>query len=253
MEFNTLVVTQKDQIIEVTFNREEEKNSINIELLQELNAVLDYAEANPNNKMVVLKGNSKYFCTGMDLSEYTKLLDSTKNEINQPELYINTIKRLSLIPRLIVAKVEGQVTAGGVGFVAASDYVIASENVQFSLSEALWGLLPCMVLPYLIRRVGFQKAYSMTLTTQAIDVKDAYNNHLVDCVSNNLDQELYRFWLRARLVDSDLIGQMKEYFRKIWITNKDDISVDTITSLMKNEKTQRNISQFVNEKKLPWE
>ncbi len=162
--------------------------------------------------MIALKGNSKFFCTGMDFSEYIKLMNHTTSKVNQPELYMQTIKRLSTISRLIVSQVEGQITVGEMSIIAASDYVIGTHNVRFSLSEALWGLLPAMILPYLVRRVGYQKAYAMTVTTQAID---AYKNHVIDYLSDNTAQVLQRFWLRARLVRIPFIGQMKAYFRSL--------------------------------------
>ena len=89
------------------------------------------------------------------------------------QMYMDTLRRITLFSKVVISCVDGQVLAGGVGLVACSDLVIATSKAEFGLSEALWGLLPAMVLPYLIRKVGVQKAYFMTLTTIRISVEEA--------------------------------------------------------------------------------
>ncbi|MCX7920837.1 MAG: enoyl-CoA hydratase-related protein [Clostridia bacterium] len=254
MNFKTLLVEENQGIININFNRASEKNSITTEMLREINMVLDYAERTPQNKMVVLQGSDNFFCTGMDFKEFSESVAGHDSE-NRADPYMNTIKRFSLIPKIIVSKVDGQVTAGGVGFVAASDYVVATERAQFSLSEALWGLLPAMVLPYLIRRVGFQKAYSMTLTTQTVTAEEAYAIHLVDSLSNNPEQAIHRLWLRLRLIDGSTVKHMKEYFRKLWIINNsvEQEAVNLISGLLSDPRIKENITNYVNKNKFPWE
>ncbi len=254
MNFKTLLAEENQGIINVIFNRPNANNSINTEMLAEINMVLDYAEKSPNNKLIVLQGSDKFFCTGMDFKEFSQVADEHQDD-KHADLYMQTIRRFSLIPKIVVTKVEGQVTAGGVGFVAASDYVIATEHAQFSLSEALWGLLPAMVLPYLIRRVGFQKAYSMTLTTQVVTAEEAYSAHLVDNLTNNPDQAIHRLWLRLRIINETTLKHMKEYFRKLWIINNsvEEEAVKVISALLSDSKTKENITNFVNLNKFPWE
>ncbi|HEX2925742.1 MAG TPA: enoyl-CoA hydratase-related protein [Ruminiclostridium sp.] len=254
MDFRTLLVEENQGVINVIFNRPAEKNSINIEMLSDINKVLDYAEKNNECKMIVLQGSDNYFCSGMDFKEFSQSSEAHQGE-RRADPYMQTIKRFSLIPKIVVSKVDGKVTAGGVGFVAASDYVVATECSQFSLPEALWGLLPAMVLPYLIRRVGFQKAYSMTLTTQSISAEEAYSIHLVDNLTKNPDQAIHRLWLRLRIINESTLKYMKEYFRKLWIINNsvEDEAVRMISTLLSDPKTQENIKNFVEQNKLPWE
>ena len=57
------------------------------------------------------------------------------------------LKRLTLTPKVVVACIDGKVIAGGVGIAAAADLVVATPRSEFSLSEALWGMLPCCVVP----------------------------------------------------------------------------------------------------------
>lgn len=88
--------------------------------------------------------------------------------------------RLATGPYVTISHVRGKANAGGLGFVAASDIVLANETAQFSLSELLFGLYPACVLLFLIRRIGFQRAHYFTLMTQPISAKQACEWGLVD-------------------------------------------------------------------------
>jgi len=66
--------------------------------------------------------------------------------------YYNLLKHIATCSKVVVAKVDGQVNAGGIGLVTASDIVISSQQATYGLSEALFGLLPACVMPFLIRR-----------------------------------------------------------------------------------------------------
>ncbi|NUR28322.1 MAG: enoyl-CoA hydratase, partial [Catenulispora sp.] len=94
--------------------------------------------------------------------------------------FFDLLTRFTQAPVIVAAAVDGRVAGGGVGLVAACDFVVATEASTFGLPEALWGLLPCCVLPFLIRRVGFQRAHAMALTTRPVAGAEAAAWGLVD-------------------------------------------------------------------------
>ena len=167
-DYETIIVAPRTDGVTVTIDRLESENSMNRTFLRELNGVLDRAEADPACRLLVIAGPKGVFCTGMDFGEVVADADAAGTDgddgTDHP-MYRDLFKRRSLTPTVIVSLVDGRASAGGIGLVAASDYVVATPRSQFSLSEGLWGLLPAMVAPYLIRRIGFQNAYRMTLTT----------------------------------------------------------------------------------------
>ncbi len=243
----TLLVDGIQGGIEVTLNRPEYRNSINQELLQELAWVLQRAEQEPAIKLIVLQGMNGIFCTGMDFREQAS-----------PELfslYMNIIKTLSLTPKITVAKVDGQATAGGLGLLAACDLVVATPRSQFSLSEALWGALPSMVLPYLIRRIGYQRAYALTLTTQVITAQEAREMQLVDEVGEDLSQIIQRLTSRTMYVNESTLREMKQYFRRMWLINEqlEKLAVETTARLMNDPLFQQNVRHFLESGKYPWQ
>jgi polyketide biosynthesis enoyl-CoA hydratase PksH len=257
MDFKTLLVEDKNDIITITFNRVPELNSINNLLLEELNNVLDVAEQNSQCKFIILQGKHGYFCTGMDFKELSKegtnINIPIEGTIKSP--FMDTIRRLSLIPKVIISKVDGKVMAGGMGLIAVSDFVVATSKSEFSLSEALWGLIPAVVMPYLIRRIGFQMAYRLTLTTLPISAKKAYDINLVDELDDSPENIIRQLWLRMSKLDIATITKIKQYFRNLWIIDNEmeDYAVSEITKLLLNPHIRENIRNFVQYRKFPWD
>lgn len=255
MAYETLLVDQGSGILVVTFNRLARRNSLNSRLLKELNEVLDRAEMDQQCRLVVLQGQQGIFCTGMDFEEAIATQPGATDPRALSHQYMATLKRLSLFPKVVVAKVEGQVMAGGVGLVAASDIAVATPESQFSLSEALWGLLPSMVLPYLIRRVGFQKAYHMTLTTLSVSAQEAHQCHLVDEVSADVHASVQRLSTRLLRLDTQTIVDMKQYFRRLWLITEEmeQMAVAETTRLVSSHRVRQNIENYVKHRLFPWE
>lgn len=257
MDYETILLNESPGTLTVTFNRLKHRNSLNDTVLQELNNVLDLAEENPGCRLVILEGQQGIFCTGMDFETFA-LQDSRGDpgiEKASSSLYMNTISRLSLIPKVIISKVDGQVMAGGIGLAAASDLVIATPRSRFSLSEALWGLLPAMVAPYLIRRVGYQTAYRMTLTTLPLSAQEAFAAHLVDEVNENPDAGIRKLKMKLMRLEESTIGNMKRYFRKMWLITGEleELAISETSRLMSLPGVKENIRNFVEKQQFPWE
>jgi polyketide biosynthesis enoyl-CoA hydratase PksH len=254
---STLRVADVEGVLTVTLQRPEARNSINQVMLQELHALLDRLETETRYPLLVLQGQPGTFCTGMDFNEVATLRPDMPPEerevLTRP--YMQLLRRLATLPRVVIAKVDGEVLAGGMGFVAASDLVIATPRSRFSLSEVLWGLLPAMVIPYLIRRVGYQCAYRMALTTQPVSAEAALAMHLVDELSETPELALRR--LRARLgrIQPATVANLKRYFRKMWLLTDEveELAVSEISRLMFHPDFQENLRNFVEHQVYPWE
>ncbi len=249
MEYQTLLARDLNHGLEVTFNRLEKRNSINAQMLKELHEVLDLAENTPRWSIIIFKGQCGIFCMGMDFKAVSEAGSSF------PKDYKNLLKRFASIPKIIISLVEGRVMAGGVGLVAASDLVISTPKSEFSLSELLWGLLPANVLPYLIRRVGFQKAYRMSLTSQSVSAAEAHAMNLVDFLTDDPEKifsELVPHLLRVKEIT---LCDFKTYFRKMWLINEDmeELAMHELERLVKEPHVKNNMKRFLEKGKFPWE
>lgn len=123
--------------------------------------------------------------------------------------------RLATGPYVTISHVRGKANAGGLGFMAARDIVLAQEQAQFSRSELLFGLYPACVLPFLIRRIGFRKAHYLTLMTQPIAARQACEWGLVDAVEAQSETSLRRHLPRLRRLSKPAIRRYKAYMSRI--------------------------------------
>lgn len=259
MNYETILVNKSPKILTITINRPDNNNSINSLLMDEMNSALDLVENDSEIRIVVLEGQNGVFCTGMDFKEISNIDDINIKDREAQEKYTSryfqTLKRFTQSPKVVVSKVDGRVNAGGVGLVAASDYVVATERSSFSLSEALFGLLPAMVIPFLIRRVGFQKAYLMTMTTQQISAQRGYEVGLVDELSEDLDETIRRFLVRIGRIKETTVLTLKSYFQKMWIMTEqmEEEAVKQITNLICNPENIEGIKNFIKDQKFPWQ
>lgn len=254
MAFATLVVKEGFRQLTAQISRPESANSLNQTVIQELHQALDWAEATPNARTFVLEGLPGVFCTGLDFHDAAQPADIVTGS-DQAAEYFRLLKRLTLSPRIVVCRVDGKVIAGGIGLVAASDIVLATARTEFSLTEALWGLLPCCVLPFLLRRLGYQKAYFLTLTTRTMTAAEALSSHLVDELSENLDDALRKLTLRLNLLDDRVIVDLKRYFQQIAgiPPEIEQIAVQEINRLAGQAYVRENINNYIQRGVLPWE
>lgn len=252
--YKTLKITHHHKIKFVTIHRSQHRNSMNEQFLIDLKEILFEAEKDPDCRVVALQGEGAYFCTGMDFEEMTNNLNSGADKVFS-EQYMSVLKAFTTTPKIIVSLLDGQVLAGGVGIVAASDLVFSTLQSQFGLSEALWGLLPACVTPFLIRRVGFQKAYRMTLTTETISAEKAYQMGLVDELTTDLSESMRRLLLRLSCLEEETIQDLKNYFRKMWIIDEmmEKTAITEITRLIHKPSVQKNIKNFMEDQIFPWE
>jgi polyketide biosynthesis enoyl-CoA hydratase PksH len=255
MHFETLILKEAPRQLIVTISRPHRGNSINATLLRELGHAIDHAEDSESCRTIVLEGLPGLFCTGMDFSEVTANSPRETARNMETSNYMQLLKRLTLSSRIIVCRLDGRVIAGGVGIVAASDIVISTERTDFSLSEALWGLLPCCVLPFLIRRVGYQQAFFMTLTTRPLPASEAHAIHLIDELTDNLDEALRKLTLRLNLLDNRTVLDIKRYFHKIsGVTPEtEELAITESARLAAQPHVQSNIANYLRRGVFPCE
>ncbi len=264
--YRTLNVEFRGPMVTVRLDRPEAGNAISDAMLDDLHRALDAAESAPDCRIVVLRGEAGVFCTGMDLVETagqgsagpdTAGPDTAGGESadsDSARRFFGLMKRLTTTPRIVIAEVDGRVSGGGVGFAAASDFVVATERSVFSLPEALWGLLPCCVLPFLIRRVGFQKAYAMTLSTQTVTAAQAREFHLVDELTADPAQVIRRLAFRASRLTETTVRDAKRYFGALHgiSTEHEALAVGELGRLLGTEHVRQAIAGFAAHAEFPW-
>ncbi|MFD0555610.1 polyketide biosynthesis enoyl-CoA hydratase PksH [Stackebrandtia endophytica] len=250
-----LTVTEAPDHLVVRFDRPDNDNAIDSVFLTELDRALDRTLAVPEHRMVVLTGTTETFCTGMDFASGSVGADPREAAMDGGRRYADLLYRLATMPRMVVSLVEGTVMGGGMGLVAASDLVCATPSSRYSLPEALWGLLPCTVLPYLMRKVGFQAAHAMTLTTLPITGERAHHIGLVDELDTEVAGCLRRLRIRARRIAPATVAAAKEYSNRLSPIGPEvrQAAVDRFVDLMVDGSVRDRFEAFARDRVPPWE
>jgi polyketide biosynthesis enoyl-CoA hydratase PksH len=254
MAYERIVLEEGQSMLRIVLARPDRGNSIDDALLRDLHLALDCAEATPSCRVVVLEGKDGVFCTGLDF-EATVSAPASESAVRRGESYFSLLRRFSSLPLVIISAIDGRVAAGGVGLAAASDYVFATPRATFSLPEALWGLLPCCVLPFLLRRVGFQKAYTMTLSTQPATAAQAAECQLVDELTDDLAGQVKKLAMRVQRLQPSTLAAAKRYFGQLAGISPEveRVALAEFDRLMSSSTVRRNIENFVTTRRFPWE
>lgn len=253
MNFETLKVEVKENLCFIQFNRPEANNTINDLLVEEFHRVLELCE--DTITVLVLEGNSEVFCMGADFKEMVQDQENAAGSNTRPRRLYQLWQKMVLGPYVIVSFVEGKVYAGGMGFIAVSDIVIAGQNSQFCLSELLFGLYPACVLPFLIRRIGFQRANYMTLMTQPFSGRQALEQGIADVLDSQEGLSLRKHLARLRHLPKTGISRYKSYAGKLcdFLSRSEDEAVEGNTAVFSDPQNIERISRYVEEGRFPWE
>ncbi len=214
MSYATLQVRWHATTCFARIHRPDAGNAINATLLAELTELLVRADAG-DTTVVVLEGLPEVFCFGADFGVIRDAARAGEPAAADPALLYDVFHRLAFGRYMTVAHVRGKANAGGVGLAAACDVVLADASAAFSLSEMVFGLIPAVVLPFLIRRIGFSRASYLAATTQTIDVVRAHAWGLVDAHEPASDLLVRRHLVRLGRLSKKAIERYKRYLGEL--------------------------------------
>jgi polyketide biosynthesis enoyl-CoA hydratase PksH len=253
MDYQTLKVRFQEPVCFLQFYRPEANNTINDCLVEECRDVLDRCEEAIT--VVVLEGLPEVFCFGADFGGIAQKMASGQPVEQNPEPLYDLWLKLATGPYVTVSHVRGKANAGGVGFAAASDIVLADHTAQFSLSELLFGLFPACVLPFLVRRLGFQKAHYMTLMTWPVPVEQALAWGLVDACEEQSESLVRKHLLRLRYLSKTGISRYKRYMNDVnhSLLQSKDAALAANRDVFSDPHNLQGIRRYVENGLFPWE
>ncbi|MEV0016833.1 enoyl-CoA hydratase-related protein [Streptomyces tendae] len=253
---------QEPAVLRITLNRPERGNTVDSALIADLHEALDGAEKADDCRLVVLDSPGGTFCNGMDMGEAAGDIRTGAGHGRDAErgagsgsAFFGLLRRLTEVPRMTLACVDGRVAGGGVGLAAACDLVHTTERGVFSLPEALWGLLPCSVLPFLARRTGAHTAGTMTLTTLPLTAQEAVHRGLADELSPDAGPLVRRLLSRLTKIDARMIGEAKGYLAALHpvTAETERRAVTEFARLAAAPGVREGMARYAAEGRYPWE
>lgn len=211
-------------VARLILNRPSLRNAFNAEMISELNDVLAALAACRDERqmrVLVLEGAGTHFCAGADLAymqEQAKLGEA--QSLRDARLLGTLFFRLASFPTTVVAAVRGAAIGGGFGLVCCADVVVCDAHTVFATSEVRLGIVPGVISPYIVRKLGLGSAALVMLSGEKITAAQAFQLGIVNCVVEDSNHATFSEKL-ADLVSEHLkaapnaVRRTKELLRKI--------------------------------------
>ena len=177
---SALTITNQGAIRTITLSRPDVRNAFNDEVITELkNAFIEAGQA-ADVRCVVLAAEGPAFCAGADLNWMRRMADYTRDEnLADAGQLAAMLRAIYECPKPTIARVQGDVFAGGVGLVAACDMAVSVDTATYCLSEVKLGLIPATISPYVIRAMGARASHRYFLTAERFSAAEAHRVGLV--------------------------------------------------------------------------
>lgn len=194
-------------------------------------------------RAVVLEHRGDVFCTGMDLN-FQPLSDAP----GKLAMFVGCLRALRESGAITVAIVDGSAFGGGVGLASACDLVIATRRASFGMPELLYGLIPAVIMPFLLERVSPQKLRLADLAARTFTADEALQFGFADVVVEDPEAEL-RSWLRRfSRVQPDAVKMLKQYTAP----QRLEVGLEVTARTFTDPRVVRRIQTFLSSGTAPW-
>ncbi len=167
-------------VAHVLMNRPDKRNAFDDRVAADLEAAFTALATRDDIRVVVLAGEGKVFCAGGDLRWMRRVADYTPEEnLKDAAMFQRAFDAIDRSPLPVVGRVQGAALGGGAGLVAVCDVVVAAEGTRLGFPEVRLGLVPGVVSPYAMRRIGAGQARRLFLTGELLRAEEALNLGLV--------------------------------------------------------------------------
>src|SRR2546422_5006338 len=173
-------------IASVILDRPDIHNAFNDELVKLVTETFTELGARDDVRVIVLCGNGKSFCAGADLNWMKRMVQYTHEENLEDARGVGRMYlAIAKCPKPVIARVHGAALGGGAGLVAACDIGIAIESVQFGFTEVKLGILPAIISPFVIAKIGPGRTREFFITGERFLAPVAMNIGLIQHVASH--------------------------------------------------------------------
>lgn len=160
----------------LVLSRPQARNALSAEMISELGSALGVLEEQPPQalRLVVLEGDGDVLCAGADLAHMrAQATAEPSDNLADARALAHVLRRLAALPVPVLAALRGAAMGGGLGLVACCDIVIAEESAVVALPEVRLGLLPALIGPYLVRKIGVGHTSALAFSGRTVGAREA--------------------------------------------------------------------------------
>jgi len=254
--YQTITINIASPFCYVTLNRPAVKNAMNNQMVVDIIAAFEALKDNRAVKAIVLSGADGTFCAGGDIKEMAQAVQNGESD-NFSGTLDKMLRTINQAPQVVIAKVEGAAMGGGFGIVCVADIAIASTEAKMGLPEVRLGIVPALISPYVIERVGLTRARELMLTGRRFDGLTALDYGIVHeaVVPQELDGRIDMILDEIKLCSPNALAACKQLIFAVKDVPTDatiEYWTNLLTELRQSEEGQEGMSAFVEKRPPTW-
>ena len=256
--YDVIDVRREDCIDYVTLNRPGVRNALDDHVIDELTRWADTATHDRTLRMAVLGGAGPSFCSGADLGWRSRTIDVDYEEnFRDAWALARLFVTLDTLPVPLVGRVHGAVLAGGIGLVAVCDIVVATEDAVFGFTDVTFGLVPAVISPYAVAKIGSSASRHLFLTGESFSARRAQELGLVHVLTppDDLDAAVARVVEDLKTAGPRALAATKTLIASVMdrppatVTH---LTVETIADLRVTAEAKEGIRAFLDKRPPSW-
>jgi methylglutaconyl-CoA hydratase len=243
----------------ITLSRPDVRNAFNDEVISELKTAFIDAGLAADVRCVVLAAVGPAFCAGADLNWMRRMADYTRDEnLADAGQLAAMLRAIYDCPKPTIARVQGDVFAGGVGLVAACDMAVSVDAATYCLSEVKLGLIPATISPYVIRAMGARASHRYFLTAERFSAAEAHRLGLVHEVvaADALDAKVAELTSALVSASPNAVRACKRFVQNVAEREIDDAlvahTVAGIADIRASAEGKEGVQSFLQKRKPNW-
>ena len=232
--YRFLAVRRDGPVEHVTLNRPDVRNAFNDEVVAELRQWADAVSADATVRVIVLAGAGKVFSAGADAAWMARMAGASRDE-NERDAAATTamLRAVNSLPVAVIGRVHGAALGGGSGLAAVCDIVVAERQTIFGFTETKLGILPAMISPFVLPKIGVSAARELFLTGMRFDAVRAQAIGLVHAVvtADELDATVARYVGEVLSAAPTAVAAAKALIPAVWGRAPEDVAAFTARAI----------------------
>jgi methylglutaconyl-CoA hydratase len=257
--YETLELHKEDGIATVTLNRPDIHNAFNETLIQELTQVFSALGQDEEVWAIIFTGRGASFCAGADLNWMKKMVSYTREQNIADSLEMSAMfEAIDTCPKPVIGRINGSAFGGALGLICACDLAIGLKDSLFAFSEVKLGIIPAVISPYVVRKLGLGKTRELFVTGERVSGEEAARigllNHVV-ATEEELDVQVVKKLKFMRSSGKLAMKESKVLLRtmeEMDVANFRQFTAEKIAELRSSEEGQEGLAAFLEKRKPSW-
>jgi methylglutaconyl-CoA hydratase len=248
------VIEKENGVKEVWLNRPDLHNAFNAELIEEM---ISLFESFKDERLIILSGKGNNFCAGADLNWMKSMKDYTQEE------NFKDSKRLARMFAVInecdipvIGRINGHALGGGVGLVSVCDYVVATDTALMGFTEVRLGLIPAVISPYCISKIGEANARAWMLSGERFSAEEAKRMGLIQeiVIGPEMDTKIEEVKKKFLAAGPEAAREAKKLIRGVIknLKTSEDFACQMITERRVSTEGQEGMRALLSKDKPSW-